>query len=192
MRVVVNEWLTKRLEFFRRLEFFQAQAAMSNAELAEWLANRDGVAFDISDPLADLRLVRGDRDRVWWNDTEADVCESGDVYRETLLQWARISRGAFTPTAITERWDSEEGPITVTFDHGGRLVTLNPEYANDWTDLEILIPLNRLLEPSGIQFELYEAFDQTAFIVALKAHEKAQLIRERGWRFAGAERAEES
>jgi hypothetical protein len=183
---VVNGWLTRALTLFRSLEFFRAQAAMSNAQLTEWLNDRGSIPFDISDPLADLHLVRADRDRVWWNDTEADVCESNDVYRETLLEWARISRGAFTPTTITERWDSEEGPVTVTFEHKGQLVTLNPEYANDWMDLGILVPLNGVLQPSSIQFELYEPFDQTAFIVALKAHEKAQLIRERGWRFAGA------
>lgn len=134
MRVVVNEWLTKRVEFFRRLEFFQAQAGMSNAELAEWLASRGGMDFDISDPLADLHLVRVDRDRVWWSDTEADVCESGEVYRETLLEWAHISRGAFTPSTITERWDSEEGPVTVTFEHGASSSHLIPNTrTTGWT-----------------------------------------------------------
>src|SRR5262245_28210135 len=111
--ITETQWLTEAIPFFRSLEFFGAQAQMSDAELVQWLAHRHREEwrrpFDISDSLADLHLLRFDQDRVWWEDIEADVCEGNNVYQRVLLEWARISRGCFSPTNIEERWDSDEG-----------------------------------------------------------------------------------
>ena len=55
--------------------------------------------------------------------------------------------------------------------------------SDDYIDLGILVDINRAIAPSGRQFELYEPFDQTAFVVCLTADQKHALI-QRGWAFA--------
>ncbi|MCG8588694.1 MAG: hypothetical protein MJE66_05335 [Proteobacteria bacterium] len=184
----LETWLPKSIAFFRTLGFFEGAKEVSDDELGRRLAEKHrqewGEALDPDYPLADLLLVRFDARRVWWEDTEADVYSGNTVYVDTLKRLGAISRGTFSPTSITERWASEEGPITVSFQHKGELITLRPEVMRDYLDLRILLDINRVIEKSGIQFELYEAFDQTAFIVALKPQEKHRLSKERNWRFA--------
>jgi hypothetical protein len=42
-----------------------------------------------------------------------------EAYLTTLTEWAQISRGAFAPEEIVERWHSEEGPADIEFVVGG-------------------------------------------------------------------------
>jgi hypothetical protein len=200
-------WIVEAVRYYRGLGFFSEHAALSDEALAqhvesliedEWgetfTADQSGpmVVDEWGDTLtspenvrfAELTLLRADSARVWWEDTEADVCAANQVYVETLRAWAGISRGAFSPREITETWESDEGPITVRFTLDGDERTLHPEYLDDWLDMEILVPLNGWLRHTGYAFELYEAFDQTAFLVVLTPDEKQRLERERGWRFA--------
>src|SRR5262245_35178836 len=107
---------------------------------------KHGGPVDISHSLSPLHVLRFYQVRVWWEDIEADVCEGNNVYQRVLLEWARISRGCFSPTNIEERWDSDERPITVTFRTRGQTVTLNPECVDDWLDLAVLVPINALVE----------------------------------------------
>src|SRR5215471_14940715 len=97
-------------------------------------------------------LTLSDND-VWADDQEADVCPENRVYEEVVAQWAAISHGAFTPSGITEMWDSEHGPVTVSFHLDGNLVSVRPLYKDDWIDMEILLRINRLIAASGYQFE---------------------------------------
>lgn len=200
-------WMVEAVRYYRGVGFFSQYGALSDEALAEqaeaavedeWgdtftmgqagpvVVDEWGDTFRLPDhvPFAQLTLLRADATRVWWEDTEADVCATNQVYVETLRAWAGISRGAFSPQDVTETWESDEGPITVRFTLDGVERTLHPECLDDWLDLEILVPLNDWLRHTGYAFELYEAFDQTAFIVVLTPDEKARLERERGWRFA--------
>ena len=99
-----------------------------------------------------------------------------------------ISRGAFSPDNIEETWESEKGPIWVSFTLNGTQHRIHPEYLNpgpDFIDVSILRDINRLIVGTGYQFEVQDALDedQAAFIVVLTADEKEKLERERGWRF---------
>ncbi len=180
-------WLLEAVKYFRTLGFFAEDAALSDQELASQLKQRYlervGEDFKPSDSLADLSLLALDDTRAWWNDAEADVFNGHEVYVRTLQAWGAISRGSFLPEDIEETWESEAGPVRLTFTHKGRRFKLNPEYLNDFLDLTILMPVNQLIADTGVQFEVYEPFDQTAFIVALTLSEKARLQTERGWRF---------
>jgi hypothetical protein len=200
-------WILEAVRYYRRLGFFSQYSDLSDEALAEQLealvegewAERFTASqseLRIEDewsemlrspddvPYADLTLLRTDGTRVWWEDTEADVCAANRVYTETLRAWAGISRGAFSPQEITETWESEEGPITVRFTLDGHERVLHPEYADDWLDQRIVVPINRWIRKSGYAFEMYDAFDQTAFVVVLTPEEKRKLEQERGWRFA--------
>jgi hypothetical protein len=176
----------ERVAALRRLGFF-ARRAESDAKLAAVIDEQSIAQFGTSpepdNAVSDLVVAAADDQRVWWGDLEADVDPSNKVYESTLEAWAGISAGAFTPTGIEETWASAAGPATVSFMLGGKREMLNPAYLEDWIDPTILTRINALIAPSGRQFELYRAFDQTLFLTALTAGEKRALERERGWCF---------
>jgi len=183
-----HEWLLQFVTSFRELGFFTEYAALSDDELATTLQvlheNEWGERIHPQQPFIDLSLLRWDKQRVWWEDTEADVCRENKVYTQTLHEWASISNGTFAPEHIQEEWEDEQGPITVTFTSHQQEVHLCPNYLDDYLDINILSPINQCLRHSGKEFALYEAFDQTAFIVMLTSEEKQKLRTERKWRFA--------
>lgn len=177
------------LRYYRSLGFFSDPAAGDDETLLDQLAATGDVAelemlYLQADPLADLVLLSRDEARVWWEDLEADVGDENGVYEATLARWAQISRGAFRPVGIREHWATATGPITVTFAVASAPQRLVPEYRDDWLDQSLLNPINALIAATGYRFEVFEPFDQTAFVVVLTADEKARLRHERGWRFA--------
>lgn len=182
-----DKWLLQSVQYFRSLGFFAEYAALSDEQLATHLTQaameRHGV-IDPADQLADLMLLSLDEQRVWWDDTEADVCAENKVYVDTLAGWSKISRGAFKPENIRETWDHESGPIHVEFEHQGKKITLHPSFQDDYIDLNILQSINKIVADTGIQFRVHAIFDQTAFIVALTQDEKRKLEKDRGWKFA--------
>ena len=182
-----HQWVTQSAAYFRELGFFAREAGLSDDELAtkieeaytvEW-----GGEFDATSPHADYLLLKADAERVWWQDTEADVCGENKVYEQVLPEWGRISGGLFTPSDITELWEDEEGPVTVEFTHDRRRHLVEPDYVEDYIDMGVVLQINELIEPSERRFELADTGDQTAFVVCLTSDEKTRLIRDRGWKF---------
>lgn len=182
-----EEWSLVSAKFYRDMGFFDEYASLSDNELAAELQQMTkaecGEGFNPADVFSDLLLLSWDKNRVWWDDTEADVYKGNNVYVETLEEWARISRGAFLPENITETWESEQGPVWVDFTLDGTHHRLQPQYNGDWLDISIIDDINRLIRKTDYRFEVYEAFDQTAFVVVLTQGEKLELEQKRGWRF---------
>jgi hypothetical protein len=134
-------------------------------------------------PWDDMFLLAYSEGEVWADDPEADVCAENEVYSEVLPQWARISRGAFAPSGITEHWDTDGGPITLSFQLGGRQASVSPNYQNDWIDLEALRQINELIAPSGRQFEC--AVDGNfALVLCLAPEQKTTMRTQRQLPFA--------
>lgn len=181
-------WLLQSLAFFRKLHFYQQFSYLSDEALAWELLYRwqemFGAALDLSRPYAELELLMWDTERVWWEDLEADVCAGNDIYSETVEQWGTISRGVFQPVNIREWWASDTGPIRIDLEHHGQHLILYPAYLDDYIDINVLHPINRAIQQSGIQFAVYKPFDQSAFVVALTSQEKGALETSRGWQFA--------
>jgi hypothetical protein len=175
-----------RVAALRKLGFFAGRTD-SDAKLAAAIDEQSIADFGRSpepdNAVSDLVVARADDQRVWWGDLEADVDASNKVYESTLDAWAGISVGAFMPTGIEETWASASGPVTVSFTLSGKRAMLNPAYLDDWIDPTILTRINELIAPSGRQFELYRAFDQTLFLTMLTGKEKRALERDRGWCF---------
>jgi hypothetical protein len=76
------------------------------------------------DELLDLELPRFDPDRVWWEDTEADVAPGTDAYVRAIDGWAAISRGALRPSAVSRRLPGHGRPRPAERDHRGRAVPI--------------------------------------------------------------------
>ena len=183
-----KNWLVETIEDFRSLNFFERYRQLPTAELAALMNDRFeqewGKEPDPSRKTSELLLLAYDEDRVWWNDTEADVCSENAVYTQTLREWGTISRGAFLPHDVKEHWETEQGPIEISCALNGRPVKLYPDYREDYIDLNLLPQINKLLEKTNMRFELYEPVDQTGFVVVLTDREKKMLQKKRHWRFA--------
>jgi len=175
------------LVYFRGMGFYSEHADKSDLALArQILADaQDELIVPERAPnfLIDLEALRGDQERVWWEDTEADVAKGGEVYVETLEAWSRVSRGAFTPSEIRETWEAEDGPITLRFKLAGEDREIHPQYLDDFIDLNILQAVNAMIAPRGVRFAVVDTGSQDFFVVAITEEERARLAAERGWPF---------
>lgn len=178
--------IAERVADLRAIGLFADRGGLSDealaAEIESVIVERSGSVEDVPDELADLVVADQDATRVWWQDLEADVTEANDVYALTLAEWSEISVGTFKPTEISESWEGDRGPITVTYAIDGIPHTLRPGYYDDFIDLGIIVGVNESIAGSGRLFESYKAFDQTAFVMALTDQERLAL-EERGWCF---------
>jgi hypothetical protein len=179
-----QNWLLESVRYFRPLGFFKKYHFLSDEELVSELhqIGWNGEPTP-SYGVTDLSLLVIDHEVVWWRDTEAEVFMGNNVYVRVLQEWRAISRQTFLPEHIEEVWGSKDGPIEIGFSHKRKQVKIHAESIGDYLDLRILSQINELIRDSGVQFEAYEAFDQSAFIIALTAVERQKLETERGWRF---------
>ena len=179
--------LSHSVNRFRALGFFLDNEIFSDEELAEIINGEHFALFreniDPHGPFSDLLLLSYDKNRVWWEDTEADVLNGNNVYIDFINDLSRISRGVFSPSEISESWETDEGPISIEFFLDGERILINPKYIDDYIDVEIISDINKLLPSDKNKFELYRPFDQTAFILMLSKVEKIQLQKKRGWEF---------
>ncbi len=106
-----------------------------------------------------------------------------EAYVDTLKAFARISRGVFTPTDITETWETEKGPVRVEFAYKGERHCLQPKYRDDWLDAQVLFGLDRLIADSGYHFGFYDTGGTDLVVVTLTPEEKRKIKRERGVAF---------
>jgi hypothetical protein len=175
-----------RVGELRKLGLFADRSGLSDedlsAEITTALADQWGDVGHIPDRLVDLTVADQDRHRVWWRDLEADVVQENEVYAQTVAEWGEISEGDFLPTDIVETWSGDSGPVILTYKLAGVEQRLTPAYLEDWIDPTILVPINASIAASGRRFELYKAFDQSAFVMAITADER-RAFEGRGWCF---------
>ncbi|MEW9701975.1 stalk domain-containing protein [Paenibacillus sp. SI8] len=182
--------------YYRKLGFFEKDKSLTAQqfddkfiEFYKGFVDEDWDPFNSKegfDAFADLYVLQQDTDRVWMEDTEADVGQGNDSYVQALKNWSAISRGTFKPTDIVEKWESEEGPITVTFTLNGQKKSVHPLYMNDFLDTEILKEINILIRDSGYQFAEV-VIDQEVFVTVLTAEEKQNIQKDRFMDFVSFE-----
>jgi hypothetical protein len=122
-------WLIASARYFQGLGFYMAYLDLPEDALL--YAIQEAVRLQWDEPLppeevsrdlqlADMVLLLGDRTRVWWRDLEG-VFAGEDFYITSLTEWSAISRGAFSPEQIIERWHSDDGPAEIEFILGSQL-----------------------------------------------------------------------
>lgn len=161
------------VEIYQALGFF---ASYQPSALLRYYSETWGEPFDPANPWKDAMLLALDEESTWQGDTERDVCEENQVYVKVLPEWAAISDGTFHPTDIEETWESDEGPVTVSFNHGGRRHTVYPKYLDDWMDIGILDQINSIVESKSYTYILDGNFTLVLF---LDEQTRSKLLRER-------------
>ncbi|MFE5324386.1 stalk domain-containing protein [Paenibacillus sp. NPDC056579] len=173
----------KQMGFFQSVDAGAAEKTFLDNYAKEFAVDeeydpyRDHTYYQV---FADLFILEHDKSRVWMEDTEADVGKGNNVYVRVLKDWAKISRGAFQPTNIEETWNSQNGPVKVTFTLNGEEVTLYPQNLNDFIDVGIVKKINAKIAGSGYQFAVV-VMDQSAFVTVLNEQELAKIRNERFW-----------
>ena len=122
---------------------------------------------------------------MWWRDLEG-VFAGEEACVTTLTEWAEISRGAFAPEEIVERWHSAEGLVDIEFVVGGwRHCVSHPNLRDDFLNIAIVSEINRLMGHSGYHFPVCDNLGMPSWVVALRREEDDRLRHERGWTFVG-------
>jgi hypothetical protein len=185
-------WLITSIRYFQTLGFYTEYLDLADDGLPDAIGEAvlwhwDGplppgeVARDVQ--LADMILLLGDRRRVWWRDLEG-VFAGEDAYVTTLTEWAAISRGAFAPEELVERWHGEDGPADIEFVLGGRRHRVaHPNVRDDFLNIRVISEINRLIGDSGYHFAVCDNLGMPNWVVALTGEEEDRLRRERGWSF---------
>ncbi|MFN8313528.1 MAG: hypothetical protein U0289_12010 [Cyclobacteriaceae bacterium] len=125
-----------------------------------------------------INLAKWDKQRVWFDDLEADVCEENKVYTTVIKDFGHMTN-LLQPTNIVEKWRTKTGPVEITFENKGQRFNLTPKYNDDWLDMEPLLDtFNKILYPSGQRFEILENTDQQLFVIRLTVREKERLTKD--------------
>jgi hypothetical protein len=187
-----RRWLLASARYFQGLGFYVEYLELPDDALLH--AIREAVRWHWDGPLppqevardpqlADMVLLLGDRRRVWWRDLEG-VFAGEEFYVSSLAEWSAISRGAFSPTQITERWHSEDGPADIEFMLGGqRCVVTHPNRRDDFLNIAIISEINRLIGDTGYRFAVCDNLGMPNWVVALTREEEDSLRCDRGWSF---------
>ncbi len=138
------------VRFYQELGFFAGRDAAS--VLAEY-KRENGLSVSTKNSWDDPELLLFDEEATW--------CDSGSCaaprncwYRDVLPFCAKITRGAFAPTDIQEHWQTEQGPLQVSFRLGEHTVIVRPQWQEkDHADFGYFRQINSVLPDAGAHFE---------------------------------------
>ncbi len=188
---VIEDWLCEAVEFYLPLGFFQ-QVKGTPEDLVEKLLphieaqeeDQELTEDDLESPEFDLFFLSFDPMRTLYESMNfgAGLGPGLDAYVNTIKALARISRGSFAPTEITESWDSPKGPIRLRFRVGGQKRELKVDTWDGMFDFRVLLQLNQLIWDTPYRFEM-APMDDILFVTVLTAREKTKLERLRNLAF---------
>jgi hypothetical protein len=177
------------IEYYRKFGFFkgvsteEALLHMLDKAIKEDITNVfwEELTKDMDIKELDFCLLFFDEKRYF-----ASSWLKGDgAFKEIIEGLAKISSGVFKPEKITEKWESDDGPIRIEFVHEGKKVVIEAEWqTKEWPDIEILKRINPLIASKGYAFVMVECpvTDGPGFMM-LSTEEKRKLEKERGWKF---------
>lgn len=176
-----------RVEYFSRLQFFQAFKETDLVEKTSKILQRVSWKWDSLHVLScadqqtsDVYLLSIDRSRVWQRDLEF-ILPGAKGYEQTLSEWSSISRGCFVPQNIEETWD-DDNFCTVKFDIGSSQIEFKHS-GGDMLDMRLRKVINSAIPAHGGQFEVCDTLGMPNFVFVLTPNEKQKLCTERHWAF---------
>ncbi|SOD97615.1 hypothetical protein [Spirosoma fluviale] len=122
-------------------------------------------------------------------DLEADVMSENQVYVSVVERFSKASDNHFMPTDIQEAWQSDEGPIEVSFTCNGSRIVFKPKYHDDWLDGKVFTVINKEMQKKTDERFLIclgpneEWWGQNVVHIRLSEIEKQLLEVKLGWVF---------
>jgi hypothetical protein len=193
-RVDIQDWMIEAVEYYRQHGFFVARPGTVEFALVDYLRQyeaRHG-RFHAPTPIEGLwphretGLLGLDEQRVLDLDFEVDYVGGFGMYRSTIPEIARITRGVFSAWDIRERALSHErgGRVSVEFRVGSTEHVYELGSGNsDWLDGTIFWIIEEFLKASPYRF--YVASDtlqgsQGGVFTVLTLEERDAIERDRG------------
>lgn len=180
--------LLEPVRYFRQLGFFAAQASLSDAALADWLAARidEDWGARLADlartrEQADLYLLLQDQQRVYLA-PDKYFYPGEDGYLDIIRRCARLTPEDTGLEPLQEDWLTDEGPVDVHFTARGRshlFTAADPKYL----DARLFERLNEAIAPSLGKFFVSDALGMPNVVLLLSDAEARRLREERGWSF---------
>lgn len=182
----------------RGIGFFRKYESLSDEQLFDTLhqqriAEHSKMFKQFYDPGMKLEIYEVlmlDRERTVYGDAESDVGKDNNQYVSLLKTFSEASAGHFQPTEIIETWETENGPIHVSFKEKGEEIKFNPAYHDDWLSEEVFDTINQQMIKSGQEkFYMYLGKDgwglgQYFLYIRLTKSQKQALENIFGWKFS--------
>jgi hypothetical protein len=188
--VVNNIGLLKSAGFFKEWESLSANETYDS--LYELRKKEYKEIFESDyDPkmnLEPIEIAEYDKSKLLFLDLEADVFNGNNVYKLVINRFSELSDGKFNPTELTETWESNGGPIKVSFISDNKITEFEPEYNNDWLHESVFTICKEKLAEKGVP--LVYCLDNDGYgygqaIAIMRLTKSEQKILENGlnWKF---------
>ncbi|TWI85066.1 hypothetical protein IQ13_0221 [Lacibacter cauensis] len=182
----------------RSIGFFRKYESLSNEQLFDTLhqqriAEHSKMFKEFYDPgmkLEKYEVLMLDQERAVYGDAESDVGKDNNQYVSLLKIFSEASAGYFQPTEIIETWETENGPIHVSFKEKGEEIKFDPTYHDDWLSEEVFDIINQQMIKNGHEkFYMYLGKDglglgQFFLYIRLTESQKQALENTFGWKFS--------
>jgi hypothetical protein len=134
------------LKVLREAGFFTMYSNLNEEEILDEIYKKRKKAYseifncqyDPGRDLSDRELAKQDYTKFLYLDFEAGVCAQNKVYAQLLEVLDELSGRRNIITNIVEQWESETGPVMVSFKLNGEPKRYEPAYYDDWVDQESL------------------------------------------------------
>ncbi len=144
--------------------------------------------YDPGMELDAINLAVSDSTKVLFLDLEADVGKDNEVYIYVIKAFSQLSNNYFKPTEIKEYWESETGPIKVSFKSKGLLIEFEPEYEDDWLHGSVFNICEKEMKKDGIRIvdclsDDGNGYGQAIALMRLSKEEQKVLESKLNWKF---------
>jgi hypothetical protein len=134
--------MTETLKILRQAGFFKYYNSLTDDEILDKIhvermrehSKIFGYEYDPGRNLSDQQLASQDSRKVLHFDLEADVCKENKVYTWLLQRLNELSGIDNLITEVIEEWESETGPIKLSYKLNDEKNVSQPEYLDDWVD----------------------------------------------------------
>ena len=188
--VIKSIGLLKKAGFFENYKNLSATQTFDSIYELRKREFREILESDI-DPTMNLdpiEIAEYDRSKLLFIDLEADVFNGNEVYKSVINRFSELSNGQFQPIEIKEVWESDEGPITVSFSSDNQLTEFVPEYNNDWLHESVFEVCSGKVAEKQVRLVYCLGKDGYGYgqaIAIMRLSKSEQIILEKGlnWKF---------
>ena len=188
--VVKNIGLLKKAGFFNDCKKLSAEETYNSIYKLRKKEYKEIFESDY-DPemnLEPIMIAEYDKNKLLFLDLEADVFNGNNVYKFVINRFSELSDGKFNPIELTETWESNDGPIKVSFISDNELTEFEPEYNNDWLHESVFTICKKKLAEKEVPLVYClgnDGFGYGQAIAIMRLTKSEQKILENGlnWKF---------
>lgn len=195
-REIPKEEVVKSIELLKKAGFFENYKQLSAEKTfdtiyelrkKEYREIFEG-NYDPEMNLGPIDIAQYDKSKLLFLDLEADVFNGNEVYKFVINRFAELSGGKFNPIDINETWESNGGPIKISFVSDNQLTEFEPKYNNDWLHESVFTVCREKITEKKVRLVYCLGKDGYGYgqaVALMRLTESEQKILENGlnWKF---------